>query len=113
MRHINNKNKNFRVIRKIYAGAVLGVLLSAFLAVAALAAEGGTDPVAILTNLNDLIFSVVRLVGILGALWGVVQLGMSFSAHDPSQRLQGILTLVGGLLIIFAKEILQLIGALG
>lgn len=112
MRHINNKSKNFKAIRKIYAGAVLGVLLSAVLAVAALAAEG-TDPVAILTNLNDLIFSVVRLVGILGALWGVVQLGMSFSAHDPSQRLQGILTLVGGLLIIFAKEILQLIGALG
>lgn len=112
MRHINNKSKNFKAIRKIYAAAVLSLLLSAFLAVAALAAEG-TDPVAILTNLNDLIFSVVRLVGILGALWGVVQLGMSFSAHDPSQRLQGILTLVGGLLIIFAKEILQLIGALG
>lgn len=109
MRHINNKN--FKAIRKIYAGMVLSLALSAVLAIAALAE--GSDPISILTNLNDLIFSVVRLVGILGALWGVVQLGMSFSAHDPSQRLQGILTLVGGLLIIFAKEILQLIGALG
>ena len=109
MRHINNKD--FKTIRKIYAGVVLSLVLSAVLAVAALAE--GSDPISILTNLNDLIFSVVRLVGILGALWGVVQLGMSFSAHDPSQRLQGILTLVGGLLIIFAKEILQLIGALG
>ena len=41
--------------------------------------------------------------------WGVLQVGMSIQSHDPSQRTQGILCLVGGLLIMFAKDILDLI----
>ena len=39
--------------------------------------------------------------------WGVVQVGLSFQSHDPSQRSQGFLTLAGGLVITFAKEILD------
>lgn len=42
---------------------------------------------------------------------GVVQVGLSFQSHDPSQRSQGFLTLAGGLVITFAKEILDLITA--
>ena len=41
--------------------------------------------------------------------WGVVQVGLSFQSHDPSQRSQGFLTLAGGVVITFAKEILDLI----
>ena len=33
----------------------------------------------------------------------------SFQSHDPSQRSQGFLTLAGGLVVTFAKEILDLI----
>ena len=40
---------------------------------------------------------------------GVVQVGLSFQSHDPSQRAQGFLTLAGGLVVTFAKEILTLI----
>ena len=43
--------------------------------------------------------------------WGVVQVGLSFQSHDPSQRSQGFLTLAGGLVVTFAKEILDLITA--
>ena len=43
--------------------------------------------------------------------WGVVQVGLSFQSHDPSQRSQGCLTLAGGLVVTFAKEILDLITA--
>lgn len=111
MRRINNKN--FKTIRKIYAGVVLSLALCAIMAVGALAAGEGSDPLEILQNLNDVLFSVARLVGIGITMWGIVQLGMAFSAHDPSQRINGILGIAGGLLIIFAKEILQLIGALG
>ena len=100
--------------KKLSRGCVLGLALSAACTLPALAEgeEGGGDALSILSNLNDMIFSVVRLVGIAGAIWGIVQLGMSISGHDPSQRLQGILTLVGSLLIIFAREILQAIGAM-
>ena len=45
------------------------------------------------------------------AMWGIVQVGLSLQSHDPSQRSQGFLTLAGGLVITFAKEILDLITA--
>ena len=41
--------------------------------------------------------------------FGVVQIGLSLKSHDPSQRANGFLTLAGGVIITFAKEILDLI----
>ena len=46
-------------------------------------------------------------VALLGC--GVVQIGLSLKSHDPSQRANGFLTLAGGVVITFAKEILTLI----
>lgn len=60
-------------------------------------------------NLSDFIFGLIRVVGIILLGWGVVQVGLSFQSHDPSQCSQGFLTLAGGVVITFAKEILDLI----
>ena len=68
------------------------------------------DPLTVVNNLSTFIFGLIRAVGIIILAWGVVQVGMSFQSHDPSQRSQGFLTLAGGLVITFAKEILTLIG---
>ena len=68
------------------------------------------DPLEVVNNLSTFIFGLIRAVGIIILAWGVVQVGMSFQSHDPSQRSQGFLTLAGGLVITFAKEILTLIG---
>ena len=57
------------------------------------------------------IFSLIRAVGLILLGWGIVQVGLSLQSHDPSQRSQGFLTLAGGLVITFAKEILDLITA--
>ena len=84
-------------------------LLSTLTAATAYAA--GDDPLAIVNNLSDFIFSIIKAVGIIILGWGVVQVGMSIQSHDASQRTQGLLCLFGGLLIAFAKEILTLIGA--
>ena len=62
------------------------------------------------SNLSDFVFSLIRAVGVILLGWGVVQVGLSFQSHDPSQRSQGFLTLAGGLVITFAREILALIG---
>ena len=43
------------------------------------------------------------------ALFNIVQVGLSFSSHDPSQRSNGFLTLAGGVVITFTKEILNMI----
>ena len=42
-------------------------------------------------------------------LWGIVQIGMAIKSHDPSQRASGFMTLAGGVIIAFAKQILELI----
>ncbi|MDD7114334.1 MAG: glutamyl-tRNA amidotransferase, partial [Lachnospiraceae bacterium] len=41
--------------------------------------------------------------------FGIVQVGLSLKSHDPSQRANGIMTVAGGIIITFAKEILGLI----
>ena len=71
----------------------------------------GGDPLTIVNNLSDFIFSVIKAIGIIILGWGIVQVGMSIQSHDASQRTQGLLCPFGGLLIAFAKEILTLIGA--
>ena len=51
------------------------------------------------------------LVGLILLGYGILQVGLSLQSHDPSQRSQGFLTLAGGLVVTFAKEILDLITA--
>lgn len=75
-------------------------------------ATATTDPLTIVNNLSDFIFSCIRAIGIIILGWGVVQVGMSVQSHDASQRTQGFLCLFGGLLIAFAKEILTTIGVM-
>lgn len=96
--------KNGRRIQCMWAALVLAV---SFMAVPAMAAS---DPLSIVNNLSDFIFSIIRALGIIILGWGVVQVGMSIQSHDASQRTQGFLCLFGGLLIAFAKEILITIG---
>lgn len=103
-----NKKKNSKKNasrRFAVAGMVLAMLLSAVSP--ALAAE--TDPINVVNNLSTFIFGLIRAVGLILLGWGIVQVGMSFQSHDPSQRSNGFLTLAGGLVITFAKEILNLI----
>ena len=74
-------------------------------------AFAASDPLTVVNNLSTFIFSLIRAIGLILLGWGVVQVGLSFQSHDPSQRSQGFLTLAGGLVVTFAKEILDLITA--
>lgn len=96
-----------RRARRLYFSAVLVLTLCAALTLSAFAAD---DPLSIINNLSDFVFSCIRAVGIIILGWGIVQVGMSVQSHDASQRTQGFLCLFGGLLIAFAKEILTTIG---
>lgn len=92
-----------RICRMLAAVFTMAVLLTtpAF-------ATGG-DPLTVINNLTAFIFSLIRAVGMILLGWGIVQVGLSLQSHDPSQRSQGFLTLAGGLVVTFAKEILELI----
>ena len=69
----------------------------------------GEDPLQVVNNLSAFIFALIRAVGIILLGWGIVQVGLSLQSHDPSQRSNGFLTLAGGIVITFTKEILNLI----
>ena len=67
------------------------------------------DPIAVVNNLSDFIFGLIRAIGIILLGFGILQLGLSLKSHDASQRANGMLTLAGGIVITFTKEILNLI----
>lgn len=67
------------------------------------------DPLKVVNNLSDFIFGLIRAIGMILLGFGIVQIGLSLKSHDPSQRANGFLTLAGGVIITFAKEILNLI----
>ncbi|MDE5553027.1 MAG: hypothetical protein K2I67_00585 [Malacoplasma sp.] len=67
------------------------------------------DPLIVVNNLSNFIFSLIRAVGLIILGFSIVQIGLSIKSHDPSQRANGFLTLAGGVVITFAKEILNLI----
>lgn len=67
------------------------------------------EPLTVINNLSNFIFGLIRAVGMIILGFGVVQVGMSLKSHDPSQRANGFMTLAGGVVITFAKEILNLI----
>ena len=92
--------------KRIYAIAACLVLAVLVTAVPALAAD---DPLAVVNNLSDFIFSLIRAIGLILLGFGILQVGLSLKSHDPSQRANGMLTVAGGIVITFTKEILTMI----
>ena len=98
----NKMKKYFR----IYTFVVMSV---AFLMCMSLNAFAADDPLTVVNNLSTFIFGLIRAIGLILLGFGIVQVGLSLKSHDPSQRANGFLTLAGGVIITFAKEILDLI----
>jgi len=67
------------------------------------------DPIAVVNNFSEFIFGLIRAIGIILLAFGILQVGLSLKSHDPSQRANGFLTLAGGIVITFTREILKLI----
>ena len=109
----NKKNNKLPMPGKVKKGirfyvlTVLALTMVTGMSVTAFAAGG--DPLTVVNNLSDFIFGLIRAVGLILLGWGIVQVGLSLQSHDPSQRSNGFLTLAGGIVITFAKEILTLI----
>ena len=95
------KGFRFYVVAILALTMIMGMSMTAFAA--------SNDPLTVVNNLSDFIFGLIRAVGLILLGWGIVQVGLSLHSHDPSQRSNGFLTLAGGIVITFAKEILTLI----
>ena len=94
-------------IFKAWTCIVIVCLILSMMVMTCYAAED--DPITVVNNLSDFMFGLVRAVGMIMLGFAVVQIGLSLKSHDPSQRANGFLTLAGGVIITFAKEILTLI----
>ncbi len=103
---LHPKEKNERRIRQIYAGLACAAALLSVLAAPAFAVD---DPLAVVENLSEFVFSLIRSIGLILLGFGILQVGLSLKSHDPSQRANGMLTVAGGIVITFTKEILSLV----
>ena len=103
---LERQKKIERRAKRSYAVFACLVLSMAVMIVPAFAAD---DPLQIVENLSDFIFSLIRAIGLILLGFGILQLGLSLKSHDPSQRANGMLTIAGGIVITFTKEILTLI----
>jgi len=99
------KNKRKTILKRYIATAITCAIVGVFMVPVLAESEAETA----INNMSNIIFGIIRAIGIILAGWGLVQVGMSFQSHDPSQRSQGFLCLAGGLIIVFAKSILTAI----
>ena len=107
---LEHQKKMERRAKKAYAlAAALTLCLAVTIAPAFAASSTGGDPLTVVSNLSDFIFSLIRAVGLILLGFGVLQVGLSLQSHDPSQRSNGMLTIAGGIVITFTREILTLI----
>lgn len=104
-----------RLMKRLFESAVCLTFALALTVVPALATGGdagdGGAALAAVNNLSTFIFALIRAIGLILLGYGILQVGLSFQSHDPSQRSNGILTIAGGIIIVFTKEILDLITA--
>ncbi len=99
------KKPTDRTIKRAYlvvAITVAAVLLCCPVALA-------KTPLESINSLSDFLFSAIKAIGVIILLFGVVQIGLSIKSHDAGQRATGFLTLLGGVIIAFAKDILDMI----
>ena len=107
---MKNQNKIKKIMKRmVKRGAIIIGYVIALNVAQQLYSFAADDPLTVINNLSDFIFGLIRAVGMIILGFGVVQVGMSLKSHDPTQRANGIMTLAGGIVITFSKEILTLI----
>ena len=108
----NKDNNLFKVLkknRKLAAAFISYTVLVVICTVFCSTRFAAGDPITVVNNLSNFIFSLIRAIGLILLGLGIMQVGLSLKSHDPSQRANGFLTLAGGIIITFTKEILNMI----
>ena len=105
MKKQNKLEKVTLVLRRVKVALVSMVLMMSLMTNTVLAAS----PLDTINSLSDFIFAAIKAIGLILLGFGIVQIGLSLKSHDASQRANGFLTFFGGVIIAFAKEILDTI----
>ena len=96
-----------RRCRKIQHG--LRIAMMAMVLFAGVMTIAFADPLTPITKLSEFIGKAIKAIGMIILLFGVVQVGLSVKSHDATQRSQGFLTFLGGVIIAFAQDILTMV----
>ncbi len=104
----NKLQKAQNILRKTKNILIISAVV---LSIASGNAFAAADPLGAINNLSTFIFSAIKTIGLILLAFGIVQIGLSLKSHDASQRANGFLTFFGGVIIAFAKDILDLIMA--
>ena len=87
---------------KLFYSEILGLMYASILKVYA-----ETDPFNAINNLSNFIFDMLTGVGTMILAFGALQFGLAIKSQDPSQRANGILTMVGGIIIVGTRVLLN------
>ena len=104
-----NDFKTLKVQRKIKRTYLVVATVVAMVSLMAVPAFAAGDPLGTINNLSGFVFSAIRAIGAILLGFGIVQVGLALKSHDAGQRAQGFMTVFGGVIIYFAKDILDLI----
>lgn len=105
MKKQNKLEKVTLVLIRVKIALVSMVLMMSLMTNTVLAAS----PLDTINSLSDFIFAAIKAIGLILLGFGIVQIGLSLKSHDASQRANGFLTFFGGVIIAFAKDILDMI----
>ena len=101
----NNIEKTTKILKKSKMVLMIMAVVMCLMTNTVFAAS----PLDTINSLSDFIFSAIKAIGLILLGFGIVQIGLSLKSHDASQRANGFLTFFGGVIIAFAKDILDMI----
>lgn len=100
---LKGANSTMKLGLVLYAAIVIALIVGVCHAYAA------GDPISTVNKLSEFIFSLIRAIELILLGLGIMQVGLSLKSHDPLQRANGFLTVAGGIIITFTKEMLNMI----
>lgn len=84
---MNKHNFNDKKAKRLY---LLFAATAMMITVFCTSVFAETDPLAVVNNLSDFIFSLIRAIGLILLGFGILQIGLALKSHDASQRANGI-----------------------
>lgn len=75
-----------KLTRKVKCGLTIYIIMVLMMNFGVVPVHAANDPIAVVNNLSNFIFGLIRAVGMILLGFGVVQVGLSLKSHDPSQR---------------------------
>lgn len=107
----NKQNQLSKRIERLLNITIIAILIiMAFGTMPASATSTGVGDVdTMFNNFNSFAEGIVVWVGRALLLFGAVKFGMSFQSHDPSQRSQGLLFVLSGVIVALAPQIISYI----